>query len=532
MKITKTKQVDSLVNLVTSMNSGTDRLQQSVFSPQNFFGYQELVDIYEGWLGRRIVDLLPKESLKRGWDIYCPSWEPDKINLLKKYDEHLGTKELLLSALKSERIFGGSLIVALTNATWGAMRNPIPDYLPHNSLLCLRMFDAWQAYAARINFMNPLADDFLMPITYTIGSAGIVALKQTGVKDEELFLTGAIVHHSRVERFGGEFLPWYERQRNLYWGQSILSNVYEAVRNAGIVDSAIASLLFRASVPVLSVDDLLGIVADDEATAAFLKRVNLMNYQMSNNNMAIIDTKEKLENFEVGAFSGLDQILERFYTTVSAATGYPVTKLVGTSAKGLDATGEGDMNNYYDMIEEYQSSGAKPHLMSLYRRWIVPSLFNENLPADFDVVFPALERVSPEKKMETDRQFLDMLTASMDNKIIDLKIARKEVMERKIFNNLTKGEIERLEKETGANEVDLVDAMDVADELERARDGVYQVDPEVAAEEANKDNYLGRPNKTLKNLKAAQEEDVVPEWEETDSINKAKKIIKVKNENN
>lgn len=458
------KQNDSLVNLVTNMNTGTDRLQQTFHTVSGFYGYQELASIYEGWLGRRICDLIPEEAMKKGFDIECPSWKPDKIFRLKKYLDRLKVHDQMLRALKSERVFGGSIIVALTNATWGAMKNPVPDFLPSRTLLTVQMFDAWQAYAAEVNLMNPLSNDYLYPVTYTIGSAGMSAMKMTG-DDGKGILNGAIVHNSRIERFDGEWMPWYERQRNLYWGQSILSIAYDAIRNAGIVDNSIASLLFRASVPVMKVKDLINIVSDPEAKAAFIERMNLLNYQMSNNNMAVVDSEEELNNLESGTLTGLDTVIERFYVLVSAATGIPVTKLVGESARGLNATGEGDLDNYYDMLEAYQNNRIKPHLMNMLIRWIIPSYFDELAPSDLNVIFPEMERESPSKRQEKNAAFLTMVRDALDADLIDKDIARKEIVERKIFKNFTAEDIERMAAEKQENEVSLTDALDMADEI-------------------------------------------------------------------
>jgi hypothetical protein len=457
------KANDSFVNLITNLGTGTDRLQQTFHTVSGFYGYQELASMYEGWLGRRICDLIPEEALKRGFDIECSSWEPEKLTRLKRYIDKLKLHELMLGALKSERVFGGSIIVALTNATWGAMKNPIPDFLPDRSLLRLQMFDAWQAYAAEVNLMNPLTDDYLYPETYTIGSAGMSAMKMSG--SEGNIITGAIVHNSRIERFNGEWLPWYERQRNMYWGQSVLSIAYEAIRNAGIVDSSVASLLFRASVPVMKVKDLINIVADPEAKAAFMERMNLLNYQMSNNNMAIVDSEEELTNLESGTLTGLDTVIERFYVLVSAATGIPVTKLVGESARGLNATGEGDLSNYYDMLESYQNNRIKPHLMEILKRWIIPSYLDELMPSDFNIVFPKIERESAKEKQESDSLFLDMLDKAVNSDFIDKDTARREIVERKIFKNFTMDDVDRMAKEKQENEVELTDAMDLAEEI-------------------------------------------------------------------
>lgn len=467
MTYRQTLATDSLQNLVANLGTPADKLTTTFHMSGNFYNYAELSAIYMGWLGRRIVDLPVDEAMKKGWEVYCPSWKPEKIQALETYaNTFLGLSAKVSDALKMERALGGSLLVALVDSTWGGFSNPIPDFLPGKSLINIQMFDAWQSYAAEMNFMNPLAKNYLYPESYTIGQAGMASLKTPGNDGKLQAFAGAIVHHSRVERFDSLMMPWYERQRNLYWGQSVLSSVYEAVRNAGLVDSSIATLLFHISVPVFHVQDLANLIGDDEARAALIQRINIMNYAMSANNMAIIDKDaEDLTEFTASALSGMDPILERYYVTCSAASGIPVVKLVGESAKGLNATGQGDLNNYYDMVENYQANEIKPKLKNIYRKWIIPSFFNELMPADFDIRFPAIERTTAKEKQDTDSAYLDTLLKAEERHVIDLKVVRKEVIERKMFNNFTQDDVDRMEREKGENAVSLGEAMDVADEL-------------------------------------------------------------------
>lgn len=459
-KYSKTIAADGLQNMVANIGTMADKSTHTKFVNNQFYSPEELAAMYMGWLPRRIVDLIPDEALKKGWEINCPSWDPDRIDTLNHYvDTVLRLPAQLKIGLKSARIFGGAVLLCITDDRFGSFDNSIPNFLPKGALLGIQAFDAWQCHPATINYSDILAKNYREPIKYSLGVEGVVN------SGEENSILGTMVDWTRVRKIDGLFLPWYLKQRNSYWGQSLLASVYDAVMNASSTDASVVSLLFRASVPVLKVNDLAGIVADPESRAAFMDRVNIMNYGASNNNMVIIDSEETLESFEPGSLTNLDGVLERFYVLISAATGIPVTKLIGESARGLNATGDGDLNNYYDALEDYQETTIRPILMDVYKRWIIPSLFDELMPKDFEIIFPPLERVSPDKKQEQDSSFLSMVRDALDAELIDKRVARREIQERKIFRNFGDEDLERIEKEQQENEMDLTDALDAADEL-------------------------------------------------------------------
>ena len=221
---------------------------------------------------------------------------------------------------------------------------------------------------------------------------------------------------------------------------------------------------------MLKVPDLANIVSDCNSRQAFLDRVNMLNYGMSNNNMALIDQEETLESFEPGSLTNLDGVLERFYIIVSAATGIPVVKLVGESARGLNATGEGDLNNYYDLLEDYQRTTIKPALLSMYRRWIVPSLFDELCPNSFDIEFPPLERSSEKEKQEANSVFLGMVRDALDAELIDKDVAVREILRQGVFSTFSEEDMNRvLSKKSVEEDNDLGDALKVADALYNKR---------------------------------------------------------------
>lgn len=68
--------------------------------------------------------------------------------------------------------------------------------------------------------------------------------------------------------------------------------------------------------------------------------------------MQIIDKDDDFSTHQY-TFSGLSDVYQQFIMPdISGAAGIPVTRLFGRSPAGLNATGESDLQNYYDKIEE------------------------------------------------------------------------------------------------------------------------------------------------------------------------------------
>ncbi|MCC3716966.1 DUF1073 domain-containing protein, partial [Staphylococcus haemolyticus] len=80
--------------------------------------------------------------------------------------------------------------------------------------------------------------------------------------------------------------------------------------------------------------------------------------------MALLDGDESYERKTLD-LGGVAPVLETFMTWISGAADIPVTRLFGTSAKGLNATGEGDMNNYNNSIRSKQLTQVDPGLRQL-----------------------------------------------------------------------------------------------------------------------------------------------------------------------
>lgn len=106
---------------------------------------------------------------------------------------------------------------------------------------------------------------------------------------------------------------------------------------------------------------------------------------------------DSLENHSY-SFTGLSDIYEAFMMDMAGAAEIPATKLFGRSPQGLNATGEADLRNYYDMIAQMQERILRPALEKLLPVMAVSCW--GYVPDDLGLVFEPVMTSSPAERAE------------------------------------------------------------------------------------------------------------------------------------
>jgi phage-related protein (TIGR01555 family) len=84
---------------------------------------------------------------------------------------------------------------------------------------------------------------------------------------------------------------------------------------------------------------------------------------------------------------------------LSGSTGIPVTRLFGRSPSGLNATGENDLRNYYDLVEANQRN----RLLSPMRRLVELIASYKKVANVPPVTFNPLYQLSEEERANVDK---------------------------------------------------------------------------------------------------------------------------------
>ena len=379
---------DSLTNAITGMGGMLDKSTHSAYQAQSAMGQAELEAMYRSdWIAAKAVDLVA-EDMTRAWRTMTGLDQP-QLEALMRAEKRLGLKGKIQDALKWARLYGGSIVVMRIDGT-GEIHEPLAlEKVRPGSLRYLVAVDRWRASASGVTTTDIISRNYGKPEYYQVG--------------------GSRVHHSRVLRFDGVVLPYFMASQNSYWGDSILERMRVAVINAAAIYQSISSLVHEASLDVLKIPGLMNLVSDCEGEKNLLKRLQAANLSKSIHNMLVLDANEAYEK-KTGNFSGLQPLIYDYIAAAAGAADIPITRLLGVSPGGLNATGESDLENYYTSISTRQESSLAPQLDQL-DQVLLRSVLG-SVPDEYSYTFNSLKMLTDERRAAMEKLLVDKHVAA------------------------------------------------------------------------------------------------------------------------
>jgi phage-related protein (TIGR01555 family) len=252
------------------------------------------------------------------------------------------------------------------------------------------------------------------------------------------------IHHSRIIRFDGVTLPYWQGFTESLWGQSIIERIYDRLVAFDSTTAGVAQLVYKAHLRTLTVEGLRTILAaGGSAEAALIKNVDMIRRFQSNEGLTLIDGKDKLDSSSY-TFTGLDAVLLQFGQQLSGATGIPLVRLFGQSPSGMSATGESDIRNYYDNIKQGQERKLR-NPMTVLLDLMCRSELNVEPPEDLAFSFNPLWQMSDTEKAEIAVKVTTAVTAANEAGLISDQAAMQELRDSAeitgVFANITDEQI-------------------------------------------------------------------------------------------
>lgn len=339
--------------------------------------YAKLNSMYRtGGLLQSIVDLIPADMLREWFTL--SDVDPDKQAEFDRVVLKTQIKDRLDEGLRWGRLYGGAVALILIKGQENSLDKPLDlkSVMP-DSFAGLWILDRWSGVFPGAELVDDMMDsDFGLPKYYEIRAGenqGLIAK----------------VHHSRILRFTGRNLPYLEKIAEMYWGESEIEPVYEDIVLYDSVMANMGNLTFQANVDTLAIKNLeqLFAVGSIEQQKRFWSMMQAQSVAKSNFGTRLIDQETQLSTQQY-SFSGFNYVVDAVQMNLSAKTHIPVTKLFGRSPAGMNATGDSDMQNYYDFIDGLRESKLRPVLERLVP--IICMSVWGSVPEEMSIVFPPL----------------------------------------------------------------------------------------------------------------------------------------------
>lgn len=431
--------IDAFSNVLARLGAGTPNLLEGTDYPmtrltQNF---QLMNSLYRShWIVRKVIDCIPEDMCKN-WINIKTQLSPNDLDRFIKLERTTRVQRDILQGLKWGRLYGGAGAVIIIDGNEDILNTPLDyDMIMPGSFKGMIVTDRWCGLTPGDEIIEDLGSpDFGLPKYYDWNT-------ETG---------GCIrVHHSRVLRFIGRELPNWERYTEQQWGASEVEVIFDELKKRDNTSWNIAQLVFLANLRVLKMADLgeLLAVADEQAQKELYDTVQVQNWLMSNMGMYILNKDDDFQTHQY-SFSGLNDIYESFMLDVAGAAEIPVTKLFGRSPAGFNATGESDLQNYYDVIEQKQASQLYPVLDKL-----LPIMFMSEfgaIPDDLDYEFNSIG--SPKETELSDivdkksNAIINVFNAGLISQKTSLKELKQMGETTGMFTNISDEDIENADED-------------------------------------------------------------------------------------
>lgn len=441
--------LDEFVNPLARSGAGMPNLLEATEYPLTRFtqNWQVLNSLYRShWVVQKIINTIPQDMMKNGYD-FQSDINPDQIQKISKIIRQTRLHSKILNGLYWGRLYGGAAGIIMIDGEADRMDEPLDlDRVMPGAFKGLLIMDRWSGIQPSADLITDITDpDFGMPEYYEVTlpeGQGVIRL-----------------HNSRVCRFSGREMPYLEKLAENYWGTSEMEHVFSELKKRDNVSWNIALLTFMANIRVMKIDGMEQLLAygGDKSQQALYNTLEGLNMMLNNNGIQILGKDDSYESHQY-TFSGLGEVYDRFMMDVSGACGIPVTKLFGRSPAGMNSTGDADMDNYYDTIEQSQESQLRPVLDKLLPIVCMSAL--GAVPDDLDYIFNPVRRPSNDEKQSLGSQQTAAVVQAYTAGLVSEKTALRELQGSSkltgMWTNITDKQIEAAsDQPEAAGEMDI-----------------------------------------------------------------------------
>ncbi|WP_367347570.1 phage portal protein [Sphingobium yanoikuyae] len=351
----------------------------------------------------RKVIAIPAADRTQKWR----DWQADKddITKIEAEEKRLGLRAKTKEAEVLRGTGGGAFILV----TAGDHDSPLtPESIGPGGLVAVNVVSRWEITPK--DFEKDLASPYYRQPRYFEVNGG----EKTAQR----------IHPSRVVCFRGDPIPSATSfdEIETFWGDCRLLQVFTAVQNSDHTQAWFVELVKKAKLLRIGIPDLLDMLSSEEGKRNLNERIALIASGESTLNATVYrsgtgqdDPGEKIDDYQIN-FSGIPAFMDAVDQRLAAVSGIPFTKLMGRSPAGMNATGDSDMNNWWDTVGDGQENETRPCLEQLD-----PFLLRSagvSKPDDIWWLWAPLRKPTEKEEAETFKLLMEAIGALIDGGMV------------------------------------------------------------------------------------------------------------------
>lgn len=331
-------------------------MESSIYDSGMLIPDYDLAEKYQyNGLFSKIIDRPAEEALKHGIEYNIS--DQTLADFLDDALDRLDWEEKATTAIRWARLFGGAVIVMLLDDGRG-LEEPV-NWQDIRSVEELRVYERAIVQPDPNCYLTGKAEYFDISSTY----GGFFR-----------------VHRSRCLVFKNGSLPEYAApQQYFYWGLPEYVRIRRDLSIALHTHQSAANMIDKSVQPVYKQRGLQSTLAGPDGDDQVLKRLLVLDASRGMMNSVAIDMDGEDYSFQTFQLSGASEILESTYSLLSAVTCIPQTILFGRSPSGENATGESDLENYYNFVEGIQKRMLKKNIRTLLKAVVQAGVYDGSI---------------------------------------------------------------------------------------------------------------------------------------------------------
>ena len=375
--------------------------------PSSWQRAQEYAGLYyKEWAAQKIIDIPVNDMLRNGWTY--KGLTDDQAKKLKAAEKRMKFREKLRTALTMERLVGGAVMLYGVRGTESTeAEDPLmPRDIHKGDVTFINVIP--RTRLKRLNWeQNPFNSEYGAPNKYSVHGVTVHTSRLA-------ILDGRPISPNASYDFGLRFLD------SDGFGQSVLGPIWHDLVRATGTRQAAYHLIHRASVLIVKAKDAASALGTKQGSKV-LEELDEIADQLSMYQAAKVTGKDVDVDQWSATFSSVPELMITFLQIISAASDIPATRFLGQAPGGLNATGESDLENYYDMIECAREDRVEPAIrrnLELMGRSVLGPEFN---PDDVEIEFQPLWNSSAKEDAETRAANGPAIRALWEDGLIDDK---------------------------------------------------------------------------------------------------------------